>query len=242
MLQMRQGFAAIPKTTIAADAIEQIKCLIADRVLVPGQKLPSERELTTLLEISRGTLREAIRALVSIGVLESKPGLGTYVTSLDSAVLAKPFVSLFETNQAALIDLFDVRLMTEVGAAELAAAQITDEAVDELEALLRRLGESIDDLPAFYETDIAFHRVIHLATGNQLLVAVMDSLSVLGREHRIAAITKHSIRTSTIREHEAILRALARCDPAAAGAAMKAHLSHIRSLFDAGARLNRVAP
>ena len=226
------GFATIERTTIAGDSIEQIKRMIAERVLRPGEKLPSERELTLLLGVSRGTLREAIRALVSIGVLESKPGLGTYVTGLDSALLAKPFVFLFDANPGALIDLFDVRLMIEVGAAETAARQVSDEEIDELNSLLLTLKTSLDDLPQFYETDIAFHHVIHAATRNPLLVAVMDSLSVLGRRHRLGIITDRAIRISTTREHEAIAEALSRRDPAAASTAMKLHLTHIRSLFD----------
>lgn len=230
-----QGFARVERMTVGAGAIEQIKRLIVTKHLRPGEKLPPERELTQVLGVSRATLREAIRALVSIGVLESKPGLGTYVTSLDSELLAAPLVFLFDASADLLLDLFDVRLMIEVGAAEQAARLIDAEALGRLKELLGELDAVEDDVAAFYEVDIEFHHVIHASTGNKLLAAVMDSLSVLGRAHRIAVMDTAPVRRRIVREHEKIYRALSRRSGSAARAAMAEHLTHVRRLFEAAA-------
>lgn len=223
---MEGGFVAVSRRKVTAEAIEQIVSRIASGEYLPGQKLPSERELSETLAVSRPTLREVILALGTVGVLETRHGRGTYITSLGSEVLALPLALILEVNREALHDLIQIRLLLEVGAAEAAARNISDEALARLANTRLRASRSIDDIEAFVDEDIAFHRVIHEASNNRMLLALMDSLAAVGRKSRLVTARRREVRESTLREHEAIHQALARHDPAAA-VAMKEHLSHV---------------
>ena len=223
---MEGGFVAISRRKVTADAIQQIVSRIASGAYVPGQKLPSERELSETLNVSRPTLREVILALGTLGVVETRHGRGTYVSSLGSEGLALPLTLILEVNQQALKDLIQIRLLLEVGAAESAARYIGDAALAQLGEIRKRAVNSIDDIAAFVDQDIAFHRVIHEASNNRMLLALMDSLAAVGRQSRLVTARRRDVRESTLREHEAIQEALGRHSSEAA-AAMKEHLSHV---------------
>jgi GntR family transcriptional regulator, transcriptional repressor for pyruvate dehydrogenase complex len=220
------GFVAISRRKVTADAIQQIVSRIAAGAYLPGQKLPPERELSETLNVSRPTLREVILALGTLGVLETRHGTGTYVSSLGSEGLALPLTLILEVNQGALTDLIQIRLMLEVGAAEAAARNIGDAALAQLGEIRRRAVNAIDDIEAFVDEDIAFHRVIHVASNNGMLLVLMDSLAAVGRRSRLVTARHRDVRESTLGEHEAIHHALSRHSPDAA-AAMKEHLSHV---------------
>jgi len=220
------GFVAISRRKVTADAIQQIVSRIASGAYVPGQKLPPERELSETLEVSRPTLRGVILALSTVGVLETRHGRGTYVSSLGSEGLSLPLTLILGVNQRALKDLIQIRLLLEVGATESAARNIGDSALDQLGEIRKRLARSIDDIEAFVDADIAFHRVIHEESNNRMLLALMDSLATVGRQSRLVTAQRRDVRESTLREHEAIHQALARHSPDAAQA-MKKHLSHV---------------
>jgi GntR family transcriptional repressor for pyruvate dehydrogenase complex len=217
---------------VTAEAIQQIVSRIASGKYLPGQKLPSERELSETLGVSRPTLREVILALSTLGVLETIHGRGTYISSLGSGVLALPLALILEVNQEALHDLIQIRLLLEVGAAEAAARNIGDEALAQLAEIRSRAARSIDDIEAFVDEDIAFHRVIHEASNNRMLLALMDSLVAVGRKSRLLTARRREVRESTLREHEAIHQTLAKHDPQAA-AEMRLHLSHVARALDA---------
>ncbi len=221
------AFATIERRSVTAEAIAQIRELIAAGTLKPGQKLPTERVLSERMGLSRPLVREAISALVTLGVLEKRHGSGTYVTSLSSELLAHPFVFILDVNRAALRELFEVRLLLEVGAAEAAARTIDDGALAQLDDLLKTLRVSFDDPDRFLEADTAFHRILHEASGNAILLTLMDNLSALIKRSRGLTVGRTEVRASTLREHEAIYAALRGHDPEAAGRAMRAHLSHV---------------
>jgi DNA-binding FadR family transcriptional regulator len=221
------AFAIIERRSVTAEAIAQIRELIASGALKPGQKLPTERVLSERMGLSRPLVREAISALVTLGVLEKRHGSGTYVTSLSSELLAHPFVFILDVNRAALRELFEVRLLLEVGAAEAAARTIDRAALDQLDELLHTLRTSFDDPERFLEADTAFHRILHKASGNAILLTLMDNLSALIKRSRGLTVGRTEVRASTLREHEAIYDGLCDHDPEAAGRAMRAHLSHV---------------
>jgi GntR family transcriptional repressor for pyruvate dehydrogenase complex len=175
-----------------------------------------------------------ILALSALGVLESQHGRGTFVSSLSPDVLALPLALILEVNQDALHNLFEVRLMLEVGAAESAARQISDVALDELIEIRARARRELDDIEAFVDCDVAFHRAIHEASGNRLLLALMDSLSALGRQSRLITAQSRAVRETTLKEHQNIIGVLKRRDPAGAGAAMRQHLAHVARILEAG--------
>lgn len=226
-------FVTVERRKVTTQAIDQIRTLITSRKFAPGQKLPSERELAEMLGVSRPSLREVILALSALGVLESQHGRGTFVSSLSPDILALPLALILEVNQDALRNLFEVRLMLEVGAAESAARLISAEALDDLIEIRARTRRALDDIETFVDCDIEFHHAIHEATGNRLLIALMDSLSAMGRQSRLITARSRTVRESTLREHQAIIAVLKRRDPAGAGAAMRQHLAHMARVLEA---------
>jgi DNA-binding FadR family transcriptional regulator len=220
-------FATVERRSVTADAIDQIRGLIVSGTLRPGQKLPTERELSDRLGISRPLVREAMSALVTLGVLEKRHGSGTYVTQLSSDLLAHPFVFILDANRTAQRELFEVRLLLEAGAAAAAARSIDGTALEQLDRLLSTLRASFEDPEQFLEADTAFHRVVHEASGNLILLTLMESLSALVKRSRALTVGRADVRASTLREHEAIYAALRNHDADAAGRAMHEHLAHV---------------
>lgn len=221
-------FEAIPRRTLTQDAIAQIRNLVASGGLMPGQKLPPERRLAEMLGVSRPTLREAIGALTAMGILESQQGSGTYVAKLSAELLTHPLSLILATNGAALQDLFEVRLMLEVGAARWAAIRIGDPDLRRLRELSTEARHQISNVEAFVDLDITFHRVIHIASGNAVLAAVMESISILGKESRMHTARGRDVREGTCKQHHNIYHALEIHDPDAAAEAMRTHLQHVR--------------
>ena len=221
------GFVAIERQSVVALVIEQIRDLIVSGALKPGQRLPGERELAELFGVSRPSVREAIRALGFMGILEIRQGSGTYVANSTSDSVGDALSSLVHTSRRTLTELMDVRAWLEVGAAERAATLITDEQLAELAAIVQGDRAALDDVPRFVAGDIAFHRVIHEASGNQILISLMLTVSRLGEQSRLITAQQLTVRKSTLREHGRILKALRDHDPLAARRAMRDHLRHV---------------
>jgi DNA-binding FadR family transcriptional regulator len=218
-------FMVVERRTAAAASIEQIKRLIASGALGAGERLPAERDLATRLGVSRPTVREAVRALEALGVLESKAGTGTYVSDLSPELLSGPMRFILDANRAAIQELCNVRMVLEVAAARWAAPRITADELSKLEEAVDGLRVHVDEIEALVQADIAFHHFIHRASGNALLVALMSSISELDRQTRIVTSQRREAREGTIPQHTRILEELRAGDSEGAGLAMHEHLS-----------------
>lgn len=213
------------RSVIADEAIERIKQMIISGELAPGQRLPPEKELGERLGISRNPLREAVRALATIHVLDVRQGDGTYVTSLEPQLLlnAMSFVVDVSRNETVL-HLFELRRMVEPAVTANAAARIGS---DELEALQERLAEMHPDAPAddLVRADMAFHRIVNGAAGNPVVAGFLEILSGHMTQARIwrAAVDEGGV-VETIREHHAIYDALEARDPELARLAAGVHV------------------
>lgn len=222
-----ETFSRVPQRTVTGDAVDQIKRLIASGAISPGQKLPSERALADLLGVSRPTMREVMSALEAMGVVASRHGSGTYVTSLSAELLAGPLTFVLDVNREALDDLFEVRVLLEAGAAQGAAMSVDDERISALESYVAAMRAAVD-ADGLLEPDLAFHRLIHEASGNVVLLGLMSSLRVLTRQSLLASADSDSARRDAVAEHEAVLEGLRQRDPAAAGEAMRTHVKNAR--------------
>lgn len=212
------------------DAITQIKMMIVDGRLTPGQRLPPEKDLSESLGLSRSSLREAVKALELVGVLDVRQGDGTYVTSLNADLLLAPMVFMVDLKSGTgNRELHTVRRILETEAASLAARQVTPELVASLtEALaeVEAVMTSADVDPAvFLDSDIRFHREIAHAAGNEILAALIDTLSSRTLRERLwRAIHDEGAFERTHREHRAILDAIARGEQDQARIRMANHL------------------
>ncbi|MET7381227.1 FadR/GntR family transcriptional regulator [Streptomyces sp. NPDC005526] len=209
-------------------AIEKIKAMIVSGALRPGDRLPKEGELAAGLGLSRNSLREAVRALSLLGILDVRQGDGTYVTGLDPQLLLRTlgFVVDFHREEA-VPEFLAVRRILEPAATALAASRITDRQLDELSALLDALGPdpSVAELVA---CDLEFHRDIALSSGNSVLGALLDGLpgpAAVARVWRGPAGAEAIGRT--LREHRAILAALRDRDAEAARSWATVHLASV---------------
>ncbi|MET9778313.1 FCD domain-containing protein [Streptomyces sp. NPDC006367] len=216
------------KGTVTGRAIERIKAMIAEGLLEPGQRLPTERDLAAQLGLSRSSMREAIRALTVLGVLEARHGSGIYVTRLEAGGLLETFGVVADLSRGArTAELLEVRRVLESAATALAAARITPEQLAGVERHLRAM-DATDDPEEILAHDLAFHREIVAAAGNETMTAILDGLS--SRTFRARVRRGHQDEGAvarTRREHAAIHRALAARDPEAARAAAAAHVGAV---------------
>jgi GntR family transcriptional regulator, transcriptional repressor for pyruvate dehydrogenase complex len=213
---------------VTDEAIEKIKGMIVAGELRPGDRLPREADLAERLGLSRNSLREAVKALSLIRVLDVRQGDGTYVTSLAPGLLldALSFVVDFHRDDTVL-EFFEVRRILEPSATALAAQRMTDEAIDELRAVLAELGDapSVDALVA---NDLEFHRRIAAGAGNGVLCSLMDSLSGPTTRARIwRGLTQEGAVAKTREQHNAILEAIASRQPEVARSWATVHVAGV---------------
>ncbi|MDG9718964.1 FadR/GntR family transcriptional regulator [Streptomyces sp. DH24] len=208
--------------------MERVKAMIADGTLQPGQRLPAERDLAAQLGISRGSVREAVRALTVLGVLEARHGSGIYVTRLGAVDLLATFGVMAGLSRGPrLLEMLQVRRVLESAAAALAAARITPDELAELEGHLAAMCAT-DDPDEVLAHDLAFHRTITAAAGNETLAALLEGLSSRTVRARVRrGRQEEGAIGRTRREHAAVLRALAARDPEAARAAAAAHVGAV---------------
>ena len=219
--------------------VHGVKRMIIAGELGAGARLPVEKDLAAALGVSRGSLREGVRALCIMGVLETRQGDGTYVTSLDSSLLLAPMGFLVDLQTpAGSVHLQSVRRVLESEAAAQAALRIDAATVAEAEAILAvvepLLAGSEVNHDAIMDADIAFHRVIARASGNPALEALIEALAsrtVRGRMWR--AITEDGAEHSTHAEHRAVLTAVTNHDPDTARLRMGVHLLAVEDFLRA---------
>ncbi|PRX49193.1 GntR family transcriptional regulator [Prauserella shujinwangii] len=214
--------------SVTDDAIEAIKQMIVTGELRPGDRLPREADLADRLGLSRSSLREAVRALSLIHVLDVRQGDGTYVTSLDPGLLmdAMGFVVDFHRDDTVL-QFLEVRRILEPAATAMAAISMPAADIDGLARLLTSLGEhpTVEQLVA---NDVEFHARIAAGSGNQVLCSLLDSLS--SRTHRARTwrgLTQEAAVERTLAEHWAIQRALADRQPEVARSWATVHIAGV---------------
>ncbi|WP_308797795.1 FadR/GntR family transcriptional regulator [Agromyces silvae] len=212
-----------------------IKRMILDGELAPGDKLPIEKDLAPKLGVSRGSLREGVRALSIMGVLETRQGAGMFVTSLDASLLLAPMGFVVDLQEhSGVHHVHSVRRTLETDAAARAALRVTDDDLAVASEILDRAERAIEerDHEAVIEADMQFHRVIAEAAGNPVLAALIEALSsrtLRGRMWR--SIRDEHADAATAKEHRAILRALSEHDPQAAQIRMSNHLLEVEEFL-----------
>lgn len=219
--------------------IDGINDLIATGALKPGSRLPVENDLSVQLGVSRSSLREGVRALALMGVLETKQGNGTYVTSLEPATLLAPLGVLINLQRPGNVaDVMLVRRTLEVEAAGRAALRISDAELTSASALLADMESMLGQDPvahdAVMEADVDFHRVIAQASGSPTLSAMISGLASRTVRARLwRAMQKEGVERQTHAEHTSILSALAAGDPDAARLRMNVHLLNVEEYLTA---------
>ncbi|MGN6204981.1 FadR/GntR family transcriptional regulator [Humibacter sp.] len=213
---------------VTDEAILKIKEMITSGRLAPGDRLPPEKELSESLGLSRSSLREAVKALEVIRVLDVRRGDGTYVTSLEPRLLLEALSFVVDLHDdRSVIEIFGVRRILEPAAAALAARRISDEQLDALDRLLETTTGD-EGVEALVQHDLEFHQAISEACGNDYLAQLIESISSHTVRARIwRGLTQQGAAERTIAEHRAILAALRDHDAELASAHSLTHVAGI---------------
>lgn len=223
----------MPRPSRTHDAVDHLLGAIIAGTLTAGEQLPPEGQLATEFGVSRLTLREAVRLLQAQGVIVQVPGSRHRIapvsewTGMDAVV--RHARSAGQRRQSSL-ELLEVRVMIETGAAQLAAERRTPEHLDALESSLRRMAEhhESDDVAAFVEADLDFHDTILRAANNRILIAAMLPLTSMLEETRGETSAVPAIREHALAEHARLLEAVRSGEPLAARDAMSTHMLQTR--------------
>ena len=213
---------------VTDEAIEKIKMMIVDGELGPGSRLPKEADLAERLGLSRNSLREAVKALSVIRVLDVRQGDGTYVTSLEPTLLmdAMAFVVDFHRDDTVL-EFLEVRRILEPAATAKAATVMTAEDIAGLRAVLDEPGDAptVEELVA---SDLEFHRRIAVGSGNSVLSSLLDGLSGPTTRARIwRGLTQEGAVARTREQHAAIYDAIVSRQPEVARAWATVHVAGV---------------
>lgn len=213
---------------VTDQAINQLKAMIMSGDLKPGDRLPRESDLARNLGLSRSSLREAVRALSLVRILDVRQGDGTYVSSLapHSLLDALSFIVDFHHDDSVL-DLLEVRRILEPAATARAAARITDAGIAELESILAGTTAQ-SPVEEIVQADAEFHRAIVAAAGNPVLVSVLESISGPTQRARIwRGITQQDALERTLAEHRAIFNTIKNRDPDLASLHATIHIAGV---------------
>jgi GntR family transcriptional repressor for pyruvate dehydrogenase complex len=204
--------------------------------LRPGDRIPSERSLTQILGVGRGAVREALKSLTLLGLLEVRQGDGTYLSSTNSSLLPRIVEWGIMLGEQHILDLVEARQEIEISLAGMAAARRTDEDIERLEAALRAMQDRAGDRDAYVEADVNFHMVVADISRNSVLAGVLGSIRSLLRVWTTRVVTDRASVRDSLALHPPVFAAIRDGDPAAARAAMTEHMER------ATARLRKTLP
>lgn len=232
----------LQRAPAAAERVaNQLLELVRSGNLKAGDVLPSENDLAGALQVSRPVVREALRGLAIMGVVESRQGGRCYVTNLEVSRLLAPLQFVISLDESNVNALYQARLVIEVGLIRLGAPLVDDATLARLRELVAAGYKLTKDPVSFRVLDLEFHEAIMKIAGNPFMEVVARSLYELGMEYRRVASETAGVLDRSAAEHEAIVDALSTRDADAAAEAMRAHLSSInRTTYDAMQRVGAV--
>ncbi len=208
----------------------RLRELIRDGKLKPGDRLPPERKLAELFQVSRNSVREAIRILEDKQIIHCRPGSGTFVADIDGESILEAMTDAFESQRTKLEQILEFRQVLEPGVARLAARRISPAALNTLAEIIRNQEEILFRGEGNQrELDLLFHQTLVEATGNRVLSTVLDTIGEKIRETRSDSLLSERRARQSIAAHKRIFAALEAGDSRRAGKEMERHLKTLRS-------------
>jgi GntR family transcriptional regulator, transcriptional repressor for pyruvate dehydrogenase complex len=222
-------FETIRKNRVHEEVAKQIERLILTK-LSPGDKLPAERELAEMLGVSRSSIRDAMRRLQLVGMVEPRQGAGTVVREISPEALVSPISAVIAHKRQLVSELLDFRKMLEPPLAARAATHASSEEIAEMESILKRQAEKLAAGNLAIEEDSEFHYSIAMGSGNTVVLKVLDVVMDLLRETRARSLQTEGRKQKSLAGHRRILAAIKRRDSVAAEAAMRRHLQDVEKI------------
>lgn len=220
---------AIKKTRIYEEVVSQIHELIKEGRFKAGDQLPSERELAETFKVSRTSVREALRALETEGLIVSRTGAGTFVADLPTESLVAPLARMLIEAKGALDDIFEMRKLIEPQIAALAAERASEAVIKEMHDILGRQREQIQQALTGVDADTEFHFAISRATQNEALQQLVSRLMDLLSHSREESLQPPGRSEASLASHRRILSAIEMHDATAAREAMLHHIEQVES-------------
>lgn len=222
-------FSDIKNTLLAEQVQEQIFQMILDKPFRIGEKLPNEFALGEKFGVGRSTVREAVKLLISRGILEVRRGSGTYVVGTTPSDMDPLGLRHLEDKMSLALDLADVRILLEPGIAEIAAHSATKEDIEKLRRLCGQVEEKIANGENYIPDDIAFHTCVAECSKNKVveqLIPVIDTAVMM-----FVNVTHKKLMQETIMTHRAVVDAIAEHDSVGARTAMMMHMTYNRNMI-----------
>jgi GntR family transcriptional repressor for pyruvate dehydrogenase complex len=220
---------AIPRNRVYTEVARQLQASIVDK-LKPGDMLPPERELVQRFGVSRSSIRDAIRSLEAVGLLEPRQGVGTVVRELSADAVVNPVASVLLQKRKAIDDLLDVRNIIEPALARRAALHASHKQIAELQEILSRQEEKVRRGELTTEEDSSFHYTIAVAADNTVMLKLVHVLMDLLHETRERSLQVGGRQEKSLAGHRRILAALKQGDADEAEAAMRRHVTEIKKI------------
>lgn len=218
------ALVALPAGSGASAVTSSLLELFTSGSIEPGTRLPPERRLAEVLAVSRSAVREALATLDTLGVIEARPGAGTFLRAQRSAILPESIRWSMLVGERDVDELIELRSALEIHAAWLAAERQGAATAARLAPHLARAAASLDDLAVFIEADRAFHRELAQASGNTTLQDLLDITHGLVRSRVGGRADARHHAAVALGEHREVHAAIAAGDPEAAAAAMRSHM------------------
>lgn len=222
-------FESVRRNKVYEDVARQIERLILKK-LKPGDKLPSERELSEMLGVSRSSIRDAIRSLELIGMVEPRQGAGTIVKEVTADAVVNPLANALKLKEDLVGELLDFRRMLEPPLAARAATHATADDVAEMEEILNRQEEKLRREETTIPEDTSFHYAVALASGNSVVLKVLDIIMDMLRDSRERSLQVEGRPQKSLAGHRRILAAIKRHDAEAAKDAMRRHIEDVEEI------------
>ncbi|MBI3635016.1 MAG: FadR family transcriptional regulator [Candidatus Rokubacteria bacterium] len=224
------GIEPIKSTRIYEEIVRQIKLMIGEGRLKSGDQLPPERDLAEKFVVSRTSVREALRALESLGLVEIRPGEGTFVRQVSIEALIEPLALIMVSQREAIGELFEARRLLEPAIAGLAARRATPDEIHEMERILDDQAKEIAAGRTGIVQDAQFHAAIGTAAHNRAITRIVHAIMDLLTQSREESLNTPGRPERSHQNHRRILEAITRRDTDAAEHAMSEHLHAVEDL------------
>jgi GntR family transcriptional repressor for pyruvate dehydrogenase complex len=220
----------IPRTTLTAAAFEQLIANVVDGSWKAGDRIPPERQLCQQFGIARTSLREALKAMELVGMLDSRVGDGTFVCPR-TEFLSRPLLWAFTgTDHTELRDIMEARTIVEENLAGLAAERASDEHIAAIGAAVQAMRDSIARGDSILDADMSFHMAVATAAQNEVLRNSVQLLRNLMRQWIQYKLLMPDVSSTVLNRHVAVYKAILHHKPAAARMAMRRHLEETMKL------------
>lgn len=238
----KKNYSEIRVGRLYQQIVEQIESRILNGELMPGDRLPSERELGKQFGVSRTSIREAIRVLTLKGLVEVSHGRGTYVIDQTSIAVRDSLNLMVQVGKKeSFQNLIEVREILEPAIASIAASRATEENIKSMREVITAMDKSLHDVEKYIEADLDFHLALAEANQNPLVLILLDLLIVQLRKQRFWASSVEGSLNRSQTYHKHVLAAVEEKNPEAARNAMRDHMRQIREDIQTALNLGKLS-